>query len=84
MWMMEVRDGTYLSTLYDTRIIYYIFWTGLSVCLSPFLEVEKKDFPQRHWNFREVVGAGGDLEGRLHVGIGIERPLGYLHNRFRN
>ena len=33
---------------------------------------------------REVVGAGGDLEGRLHVGIGIERPLGYLHNRFRN
>ena len=34
--------------------------------------------------FREVVGAGGDLEGRLHVGIGIERPLGYLHNRFRN
>jgi len=33
---------------------------------------------------REVVSAGGDLEGRWHVGISIERPRGYLRNRFRN
>jgi hypothetical protein len=32
----------------------------------------------------EVVSAGGDLEGRWHVGISIERPRGYLRNRFRN
>ena len=45
-----------------------------------YIEKEKKC----EGDYREVVGAGGDLEGRLHVGIGIERPLGYLHNRFRN
>jgi hypothetical protein len=66
MWMMEVRDGTYLSTLYDTRIIYYIFWTGLSVCLSPFLEVEKKDFPPTSLEFHATMNAHYVATDRLH------------------
>jgi len=37
-----------------------------------------------HQGINEVVSAGGDLEGRWHVGISIERPRGYLRNRFRN
>jgi hypothetical protein len=54
------------------------------VGLNPVEEVEVKLFSYYSSVSREVVSAGGDLEGRWHVGISIERPRGYLRNRFRN